>query len=251
MLRAPELPAPPSLDELLAEGPVALFLDFDGTLVDIADTPDAIHVPEGLAASLETLSARLDGRLAIVTGRSLDDLETHIGRPAIAMAGSHGVHCLDAERGELCAPPDDLPPEAVQALGDFAEANGIDLERKSHGAALHFRADPAREEEVSAFARRLAQRHDLDVKTGKCVVELMHRGADKASAVEAYLGDALFSGATPVFIGDDVTDEDGFGAAQGYGGFGILAGDPRESCARYHLPTVPRVHRWLGLECSE
>ena len=130
---AADLPAPPSLAELTAQGPVALFLDFDGTLVEIAATPEAIVVPEKLAARLWALSDRLGGRLALVSGRAVANLEEHCGPLGIACAGSHGLSRFSAARERLGEEPRALPPAVLDAIGEFAAAEGFDLETKVHG----------------------------------------------------------------------------------------------------------------------
>ncbi|XUU59695.1 trehalose-phosphatase [Erythrobacter sp. HA6-11] len=248
MSRALPLENPPPLSELCAVGPVALFLDFDGTLVEIAPSPDAIDVATSLPEALEQLSQKLDGRLAVVSGRSLEDLAKHLGKDLrVAQAGSHGAARRFADGSPLGAEPDGLPDEVVTALQDFANANKLRYETKTHGGALHYRENPDAGEAAHKFAEQIATDNALAIKTGKCVVELVHKGADKASAVRAFMEQSPFAGATPVFLGDDVTDEDGFAACEALGGFGILVGDPRDTKARYGLASVSQTHQWLGL----
>lgn len=242
-----DLAEPPSLGELQARGPIALFIDFDGTLVEIAATPDGIVVPARLAAQLYEVGERLDGRLALVSGRAIDNLEEHLGPLAIARAGSHGVSVMLADGTRLGEEPLAIPDAAGGALREFAEREGFILETKPHGAALHFRGDPALETLGLDFAAELAAKHDLAVKRGKCVIELVRIGADKGSAVRAFMAEPSFAGAMPVFLGDDVTDEDGFAAAEEAGGFGILVGNRRPTRAHYQLSTPDEVHQWLGL----
>ncbi|RDC59608.1 Trehalose-phosphatase [Alteripontixanthobacter maritimus] len=245
--RAQTLPAPPTLAELLLTTPVALFLDFDGTLVEIADTPDTIEVPGELGPRLRLLASRMDGRLAIVSGRSIDDIATHFDSEGLARAGSHGASRFAADGARLGEEPAGLDDDTVQLLTAYADKTGCHLERKSHGAALHFRQVPEAGDAAIAFATELARRKGLDVKTGKAVIELVQRGATKAAAVTAFMATEPFKGATPIFIGDDVTDEDGFRSATAHGGFGILVGNRDGSAARYALPNVPSVHDWLTM----
>jgi trehalose 6-phosphate phosphatase len=238
--------APPPLAEL--DRP-ALFLDFDGTLVAIADTPDAISVPGDLASRLGVLSQRLDGRLALISGRAAGDLERHLGAMPFARAGSHGLDRYTADGAELGPGPgpEPIPHDASAALQAFAERDGLLYEAKPHGGALHYRAAPELADAVHHFAENLARAHGLSVKLGKCVVELVQPGADKGAAVRAFMDDADFAGATPVFVGDDLTDEDGFAAAERLGGFGVLVGARRPTAARYRLASVAAVHQWLAL----
>ena len=241
------LPPPPSLAELGARSPLALFLDFDGTLVELADTPDGISVPETLLADLCALASRHEGRVALVSGRAIDNLEEHLGPCPLAVAGSHGIHRRRADGSLLGEVPEGLPPAAEAALEDFTATQGSRLERKPHGAALHFRERPELEEEGAAFAAALADEHGLEVKRGKRVIELVRPGADKGGAVRAFMDTSIFAGSHPVFIGDDTTDEDGFAAVTALGGTAILVGDRRPTSAPFALANPDTVHEWLGL----
>ncbi|MBX7495452.1 trehalose-phosphatase [Qipengyuania sp. 6B39] len=241
------LPSPPSLHELLARGPVALFVDFDGTLVEIAPDPDAIRVPRTLAANIVGLRDRLGGRLAIVSGRALRDLEGHTGPLDVARAGSHGAHRVHADGAIAGSEPPALPEAVVEQLQTFAASQGLRYETKAHGGALHYRSRPECEDAVQAFANRIAGDAGLVVKRGKAVAELVHPGADKAGAVRAFMALEPFAGATPIFIGDDVTDEDGFAGAIEFGGFGVAVGERISDKARYRLDSVTAVHNWLEI----
>lgn len=241
------IPAPPDLTELARTGPLALFLDFDGTLVPIAATPDGIAVPPGLNAALHELQQRMAGRLALISGRALNDIEQHLGPVQIARAGSHGIDRVDKSGSALGEQPEGVPDEAVREMKDYVGTGPLYLERKSHGAALHYRGATSDQAAAREFAGNLAQEYGLAVKHGKCVVELVQPGADKGGAVDAFMRIAPFAGAKPVFIGDDVTDEDGFRAADAAGGFGILVGENRATRARYRLDGVAGVYDWLEL----
>ncbi len=190
--RAP-LPPPPSLASLMAAGPVALFVDFDGTLVDLAETPDGIVVPETLNLSLCGLQHRLDGRLAIVTGRALDDLEGHLGPCEIARAGSHGAYRIAANGERLGDAPRELPAAVIGAMQDYAEKYALLYEAKPHGAALHYRADPVKEGATVGFAQGLGdaarsgdQDRQMRGRTGSA-------RRNKAGAVEAFCAIARFA----------------------------------------------------------
>lgn len=241
------LPQPPSLAELTEPQPVSLFLDFDGTLVDIAPGPDAIHVPHDLASRLERLSHGLGGRLALVSGRGLDNITQHLGAVGIARAGSHGAERVLADGRFLGAQPQALPAAALSELHEISDRTGALLERKAFGAALHYRANPQFGPTIERRARALAKAHGLAVKAGKCVIELVRPGADKGGAVEAFMGQFPFKHSTPIFVGDDVTDEDGFAAVQKMGGFGIAVGERASDKASCHLNSVAEVHEWLNL----
>ncbi len=239
------LPSPPSLTTLSS---TALFLDFDGTLVDIADGPDLIEVRPGLGESLGALARQMSGRLALVSGRALADLNQHLGASTVAMGGSHGGELRRADGSSIGIGIAGLPNAVRRSLEDFAEKDpGLLYEEKTLGAALHYRSAPERETGVLAISETLAARHGLTLKHGKMVAELMPAGYDKGSAVRTFMSEDPFSGAWPVFVGDDVTDEDGFSAARELGGFGVLVGEPRPTAAIYRLPNPAAVHDWLNL----
>lgn len=247
MDKARDLTPPPSLQSLREEGPISLFLDFDGTLVDLAPTPDTIVVPERLTQRLVALSASLDNALALISGRAVVDLERHCGPLEIARAGSHGIDRRHADGRLLGKEPDPVPPAVEEGLRQFALDRGLSLEVKPHGSALHYRADPAAEQAGLNFAEALAAEHGLTVRRGKFVIELVRPGADKGGAVRAFMREAPFAGRRPIFVGDDVTDEDGFLAVQEFGGFGIIVGDRGPTAARYRLADPAAIIEWLSL----
>lgn len=239
-------PPPPSLRNLSERYSLALFLDFDGTLADIAPEPDAIVVAPSLAGTLAGLSNKLGGRLALISGRAIENLEHHCGTLAIACGGSHGA-ALRAADGEVLFCDEPLPPEIVREALEWAHGRGVFTEVKPHGIALHSRANPVLEEECALYLAGLAGRHALALKRGKRVAELVRKGADKGFAVRRFMTEPPFAGAVPVFVGDDVTDEDGFAACERLGGFGIAVGERRSPTARFRLPDPAAVRQWAGL----
>jgi trehalose 6-phosphate phosphatase len=247
MVSSHALRPPPALSALLGDGPIALFLDFDGTLVGLAPGPDAIKPRPDLADRLTALSERLGGRLAVVSGRGLIDIERHIGRLKVASAGSHGADIRRSDGSAVRKGPEGLPPEIEESLRAYAATHNLYYESKPHGGALHYRAEPAAGPAADAFADDLAGEHGWTVQRGKCVVEIVPRNADKGGAVDAFMHEAPFAQARPFFIGDDLTDEAGFAACERYGGAGVLVGERAETCARYALNDVDSVHDWLSL----
>lgn len=223
----------------------ALLLDFDGTLVDLAETPDAIEVAASLPGLIARLGRRLDGRVAIVTGRSLSDLEAHLGSLAVPAAGSHGFELRLGGAG-ACEPPGGLAAAADELKVLSAADARLLAEEKPGSVALHFRRAPERAPEVEALAERLAAEHGLRVQHGKMVVELLPHGVDKGAAVRRIMAEPPFAGARPSFVGDDLTDEHAFVAAAARGGAGILVGPPRATAALWRLDDVAAVAAWLS-----
>ena len=238
----PDSPPPP----LSRLAPAALFLDFDGTLVELADSPGAIAVPGGLAPLLDRLSRRLEGRLAIVSGRAVDDLQEHLGGCAAVLSGSHGaeLHYADGRSIPVSAPPG--LAEARESIRQFAAGGeGLLVEDKPAGVAVHYRLAPERAQDVDAFLEALAERSGLALQRGKMVAELRPEGTDKGAALRRLMAEPPFTGARPVFVGDDLTDEDAFKAAAALGGEGVLVGPARPSAARWRLEGVAEVTEWL------
>ena len=245
---------PPALepDALLAPPPrldgarLSLFLDFDGTLVDIAERPQDVIVAPGLPHALTALAIRLEGRLAVVSGRSLAVLDELLSGVSIAMAGSHGgeFRPAGASRAEALAEP--LPRQVCEALAAFAEQNGgLVFEAKPCSAAVHYRDRPQVGERLFAYAAKLGAQYGVHVKHGKMVVELTMPGSDKGNAVNRFMDLPPFAGSRPLFVGDDVTDEDAFTAVRRFDGGGILVGPMRSTHALWRLNDVAAVHRWL------
>lgn len=234
--------APPSPD--LLDG-ASLFLDFDGTLVEIAERPDAVAVDDRLHRLMQGLMRRLDGRIAIVSGRGAEEIDALFGGAGFAIGGSHGAELRHAS-GTVEAPrrPESLD-DALARMRAFAAATpGLVVEAKPLGAGLHFRGAPHAEAACRAFASELAEAAGLTLQQGKMVFELRAPG-DKGMAIAALMALPPFSGSRPVFLGDDLTDEPGFAAAARLGGAGVLVGAARASEAAYRLSDVPSVRRWL------
>jgi trehalose 6-phosphate phosphatase len=241
-----DLPPPPFLSAQAAE-PVALFLDFDGTLVEIADHPDGVTVPPDLPALIARLSERLDGRFAVVTGRSLDALEALLGPLDVAVAGSHGGEFRPAGSRTVEALAQPLPEDVTARLSAFAKAHGgLLVEPKPFSIAVHYRRHPEALPALLACAEETAAVFALKLKHGKQVIELAMPGSDKGSAVRRFMEAPSFAGATPLFVGDDVTDEDAFAAVSALGGAGILVGPLRQTHAAWRLGSVAEVHAWLA-----
>jgi trehalose 6-phosphate phosphatase len=212
----------------------ALLLDLDGTLIDIAPTPDAVVVPPDLPVTLRRLRARLDDALAVVSGRPIGEVEALLGDAPYAVAGEHGAairHAPGAPVERATLP--ELPMGWVEQAERIAAARpGVLLEQKAHGMVLHYRRatneGPALQQ---ALWRMLDAHHDrFELMAGSMTWELRPLGVSKATAVAGLMERAPFAGRVPVYIGDDVTDEDGIRAARAMGGMGWrvaeIFGDP-------------------------
>lgn len=243
MHKSLDLPPPPPLAGLAVRHSLALFLDFDGTLVEIADTPDGIHVPDGVPAQLATLHRALDGRIAIVSGRAIADIQSWLGPLDLLIVGSHGAEIGEAATG--AATLSDASRAELTAL--TAAWPRLLVETKPHGIAVHYRQEPEAAPTVFTVMDDMAAREGLAARRGKMVVELGPKSANKGAAVARLMAAPPFAGARPVFIGDDHTDEDGFAAVAAMDGHGILVGTPRPTAADYRLADPEAVHRWLML----
>ncbi|MDT9597431.1 trehalose-phosphatase [Sphingosinicella rhizophila] len=225
----------------------ALFLDFDGTLVELAETPASINVPAKLGHLLGALSEKLEGRVAIVSGRAIRDLQDHLDCSGVAIAGSHGLELLMPDGRRLCPEVPERLAAARSELAAFAASTpGILIEDKPFGVAAHYRQAPAEEAKVVALVRDLAARTGMSLQRGKMVAELRPGGAHKGDAVRALMREPVFAGGRPIFVGDDLTDEDAFSAAADLGGGGVLVGPARATVARWRLRDVAAVARWLN-----
>lgn len=224
----------------------SLFLDFDGTLVDLAGRPDAIIVGDRLPAILARLFDRLSGRLAIVSGRSAAQVREFLGASGMTVVGSHGLEFLFAD-GRVIA--DDAPAALASVREEMARLarqwQHVLVEDKPLGAVLHYRLRPEAEDSCTALARDLAERHGLHLQTGKMMIEVRAAGGDKGSAIRRLMDEPAMRGTRPVFIGDDDTDEPGFVLAEALGGAGVLVGSERPTAARYRLPSANAVLDWL------
>lgn len=239
-------PPPPLLDDACA-----LFLDVDGTLLEFEVHPDLVRLPLGALETIGRLSDRLGGALALVSGRPLAELDTLFSPLRLPAAGLHGQQF----RG---APANGMPVTQSMGTGDALSTlrheamllagrhPGVLVEDKGANLALHWRAAPA----ASQLLVQLAHEHlpnlqGYRLQPGDHVIELVPADVDKGRAVRTLMDAGPFRGRTPVFVGDDLTDEFGFAAANAAGGWSVLVGDRPHSQARYHLAHPIAVHRWL------
>ncbi|MGE3871762.1 MAG: trehalose-phosphatase [Parvibaculaceae bacterium] len=234
----PENVAPPRLTRRHA-----LFLDFDGTIIDIAPSPSAVTVPRELPAVLMRLQILLGGAVAIVSGRPLTDLQSYLTPADLDIVAEHGA--VIKRRGSAAHPPQAAWPDAwSERLAQFLAAHpDAEVERKAYSIALHFRRAPAAEHDALNLLRLFASEASggFEILPAKMAFELKLTTMSKGKAITGLMSEEPFSRRVPVFAGDDVTDEDGFVAVEAMGGIAlrvdeVFGGEPR------------RVRAWLARE---
>lgn len=220
----------------------ALFLDIDGTLVDLIDDPKAVRADAALLDLLMRLSALLGGALALVSGRDLADIDRIMSPLRLPAAGGHGA----ALRRQAGASVSGLPPSPKSAA---AARDGVRVERKTHSTAFHYRGRPDAKTAAKTMAARLLTElgDGWRLLPGKDVFEVLPATADKGRAVARFMEMPPFAGRRPIFIGDDVTDEGGFNEVNARGGLSIRIGPPApDSPAAARLDSPADLRRWLA-----
>ncbi len=232
----------------------AMFFDFDGTLAEIAPTPGAVQVRPGLIDRLRNIQEALDGAVAIVSGRPLEEIDGFLSPLQLSAAGLHGLE----RRGSTGSVDNIVPAKAIietlrPELRAFAAVTpGVQLEDKRLSLALHFRSAP-HQGPACHNAMRQAVDHAagaLEILHGKMVVELKPTGGNKGTAIEAFLREPPFTGRRPFFAGDDVTDEIGFATVNRLHGVSVCIGTKSDSAARYQVESVAEFFAWLDHAAS-
>jgi trehalose 6-phosphate phosphatase len=233
----------------IGDEPLALFLDVDGTLLEIAATPDRVRVPASLRNTLQLSFEREHGALALLSGRSIAQLDELFAPCVFPASGKHGLE-VRLSSGKVIRP--DIDPAVLDRarrwLGILQKENrGLVLEDKGVALAMHYRLAPKVATEVAVvMGEMLAELGDaFVVRPGRCVYELMPRGFDERSAIQLLMQERQFAGRTPVFVGDDPTDEVGFQAVNAMGGHSIRVGNLEQTAARYRFSSVSTVIAWL------
>jgi trehalose 6-phosphate phosphatase len=228
----------------------ALFLDIDGTLLDLAATPDRVRVDAGVAALLPALVRLVDGAVALITGRTLADADRLFPGTALPIAGQHGLErrAADGKIHRHGTPTSGLRTLRLE-LARFAERHeGLLLEDKGATLALHYRLAPQLASHVHRTLRAqltsLGMAKGLRLQPGKGVLEIKPDGHDKGTAIGEYMIEPPFAGRLPVFVGDDCTDEFGFAAVIRAGGWAVKVG-PGRTGAQFRLHDVAAVRKWL------
>lgn len=237
-----------TLDDFSRAADWALFLDLDGTLIDIASEPAKARAPVGLGGVLDELHRSLHGALAVVSGRAIADVDRILRPLQLPAAGQHGAEIRRLRGGRVTRP---RPPSSIRRIAERVTAtmpDGVLIEDKGHSVAVHYRRAPHLARIVKArVARALApDRHAAHVLHGKMVAEIKTNGIDKGRAVDALMALPPFRERLPIFIGDDRTDEDGFAAVLRRGGHAVRVGDAPFFPGGPHLRDPDAVRRWLG-----
>ncbi|MBN9320156.1 MAG: trehalose-phosphatase [Caulobacterales bacterium 68-7] len=241
---------PTSADRLEASD-VALFLDLDGTLVEVEDSPADVQADSACIDLLRRARDRLSGRLAVLSGRPVMEVDSILQGAVNDVAGVHGLQMRTARWGLVAEPAHPAVAEAAAVFDDFAAADaGLLVERKGHSVALHYRLAPGAGEAVIEFTQRLASETGLAVQHGSMVAELRTPGPDKGAALSRLMGHPPFSGARPIMIGDDLTDEAAFVEAQLRGGIGVRVGAERPTAAVGRLDEPRSVLSWIDRSLS-
>jgi trehalose 6-phosphate phosphatase len=228
----------------------AILLDIDGTLLDLAPTPREVWVPPGLSKTLGRLLMRTSGALALVSGRSLNDIDLIFAPEQFPAVGGHGAEMrisTDSEAVATHAPP--MDKELKRRLAAIAKLSpGILLEDKGYSLALHYRLAPHAEKaiyEAVSLIRADLPNAPIEVLPGKCVCEIKHSGFNKATGVLELMTHEPFKGRRPIFIGDDVTDEAVFGIMPDLGGLAFSVGRRAKGVAD-HFDEPRDVREWLA-----
>jgi trehalose 6-phosphate phosphatase len=226
----------------------AWFFDIDGTLVEIAQTPEAIVVHDDIPPLISRLNLIAGGAVALITGRAIADVDRLLPMHGMTVAGQHGLEIRTAT-GDLTTHPvraESLNKVRAELLDAVAKHPGLIAEHKGLSIALHYRHAPALASHAHRLMRTLKQRYvpDFVIQKGKRVVELKPAGKDKGVAIAEIMSEPPFAGRTPVFIGDDVTDELGFKVVNRMKGHSVKIGTGRTN-AKWRLKDVKSLRNWL------
>ena len=233
----------------IAPHSTALFLDFDGTLADLAPQPELVRVADDLVALLRLLFGHVGGALAIVSGRRLSDLDQFLRPLELPSAAEHGAQRRLANGEVISIAPPNLHYAINAAVALAAQHAGLRVEIKRAAVALHYRHAPELQSLcLQVMTQAVAASSGVELLSGKYVFEIKPAGVSKGTAIEAFMRDAPFAGRVALFAGDDVTDEAGFAAVQALGGAGIKVGDG-ETLAQYRCESPSALRQWLHEAC--
>ena len=237
-----KLPYPPLLDRR----ETGLFLDIDGTLAEFRRVPDEVGPTPRLTALLHGLNSVLSGRVAVISGRTLSDVDRIAMSTIAAASGVHGLEQRYADgRLEQASPHPGLEPARAAFHAAVAKHPCLLLEDKGLGLVLHYRAAPDLAELAQRTASQVAEETGLTLQRGDMMVEVRTPGRTKGDALRSFMATPPFKGCRPVYVGDDLTDEWAFRAARECDGFGVLVGPERATAATCRLENVEAALAWL------
>lgn len=242
------------------DNPPALFLDVDGTLIDIAQTPDSVRVPDALPALVAGLAHHLNGAVALVSGRTIMELDRLFTPIRLACAGGHGAQLRFETDGPVTDTPlvHALAPALVEGVAALAQSDSrLLFEDKQSSIALHYRGAPDMAEVLRAQVDNLiasttpADAVAPELIAGKMIYEIKAAGFDKGKAVLEFVDRVVFAGRAPIMIGDDTTDEKAFAQMRALGGLAIGVGDrPMDVDAVFASPAQVRLALSQALEVA-
>ena len=229
----------------------ALYLDVDGTILDIAPSPDTVDVPSDMVPLLRQLASTLDGAVAFVSGRPIRAIDALFEPLRFPTIGVHGGEVRTPEGQLECDQrlAAELAHVAPLLRQGITSLRGVLLEDKGCAIGLHYRAVPDRGREVLKLAElvvaELEVTSDFAIRLGKCVVEICPRRLTKGTALLKMMERRPFRGRTPIYAGDDSTDEDAFDVVNRLGGISVRIGDNAPSAANFRLTDPAQLRRWL------
>ncbi|MBO0733797.1 MAG: trehalose-phosphatase [Methylocapsa sp.] len=233
----------------------AIFLDLDGTIVELVDHPDAVRVGPQTLHLLQALLSSTGEALAVISGREIGVIDRLLYPLVVPVAGVHGLQRRDARGTVYSKETSDLVPLVDVLENLLGKEPGVFIERKRGGMAVHYRLRPDLEQHCRDAVHLVMGKHpDLRLIRGKMVFELTQKGADKGDVISAFLREPPFRGRTPIFAGDDLTDEAGFSAVNALGGITIKVGASQTE-ARFRAESPAQLRDWLcrvaGEACQE
>jgi trehalose 6-phosphate phosphatase len=233
----------------LSNAPLALFLDVDGTLLDLAERPENVVTPSGLIATLAGAERKLAGALALISGRSIDNIDRLFTPLRLRVSGVHGAEIrFDPDGSAARSVAGDLPQSLLTALRRAVEPfPGVFVEDKRFSFTVHYRLAPAAEQSVRRIVKQVVESLPIavDVMDAHCAIEVKGPCFNKGGAIAAFLSTSTFDGRKPIFVGDDTTDESGFALVSARGGLAYSVGSPRPGAVNAF--SGPRaVRAWLA-----